>query len=175
VLDKVSNKLATSCTPPLAKQSSANSNAAGWNVDVFSGGNTGGSAPATGNDDVHNCNDAKPTASITAVNGASTVSEAGLTCPEAGCSIMVRVDQGTHALSDAARASFPGTLSLSINGQQVQSQGVGASGDYQFTYVPASDSAESLQVTIQVTDSVLYQGSDSASVSVVKAPSSGST
>ena len=175
VLDKVSNKLATSCTPPLAKQSSANSNAAGWNVDVFSGGNTGGSVPATGNDDVHNCNDAKPTASITAVNGASTVSEAGLTCPEAGCSIMVRVDQGTHALSDAARASFPGTLSLSINGQQVQSQGVSASGDYQFTYVPSSDTAESLQLSVQVTDSVLYQGNDSASVSVVKAPSSGST
>ena len=175
VLDKVSNKLATSCTPPLAKQSSANSNAAGWNVDVFSGGSTGGSAPATGNDDIHNCNDAKPTASITAVNGASTVSEAGLTCPEAGCSIMVRVDQGTHALSDPARASFPGTLSLSINGQQVQSQGVSASGDYQFTYVPSSDTTESLQLSVQVTDSVLYQGSDSASVSVVKAPSVPST
>jgi hypothetical protein len=88
---------------------------------------------------------------------------------------MVRVDQGTHALSDAARANFPGTLSLSINGQQVQSQGVSASGDYQFTYVPSSDTAESLQLSVQVTDSVLYQGNDSASVSVVKAPSSGST
>lgn len=175
VLDKVSNKLATSCTPPLAKQSSANSNAAGWNVDVFSGGSTGGSAPATGNDDVHNCNDAKPTVSITAVNGASTVGDAGLTCPEAGCSIMVRVDQGTHALNDAARASFPGTLSLSINGQQVQSQGVSASGDYQFTYVPSSDTTESLQLSVQVTDSVLYQGNDSASVTVVKAPSVPST
>ncbi|QQS19660.1 penicillin-binding protein [Candidatus Saccharibacteria bacterium] len=166
VLDKVSNKLATSCTPPLAKQTSANSNAAGWNVDVFSGGNTGGSAPATGNDDIHNCNDAKPSASITAINGASTDSQAGLTCPADGCSIMVRIDQGTHALTDSNRPSFPGTIALLVNGQSVQSQGVSASGDYQFTYVPSAGSTGAAEITVQVTDSVLYQGTDTTSVTV---------
>jgi membrane peptidoglycan carboxypeptidase len=175
VLDKVSNKLATSCTPSLAKQSSANSNASGWNVDVFSGGSTGGNAPVTGNDDVHNCNDTKPTASITAVNGASTGSQAGLTCLASGCSVMVRVDQGTYPLSDSSRTTFPGTLALLINGQQVQSQGVSVSGDYQFTYVPGDNTAESLQISVQVTDSVLYQGSDSASVTVTPVSNSGST
>lgn len=177
ILDKVSNKLATSCTPPLAKQNSANSNAAGWNVDVFSGGSTGGSAPATGNDDIHNCNDAKPTADITAINGTSTSSQAGLTCPVAGCSIMVRVDQGTHALSDGARPTFPGTLTLLVNGQSVQSQGVSASGDYQFTYVPPAGSTGSLQISVQVVDSVLYQGDDSASITIAtpEAPPASST
>ncbi len=176
VLDKVSNKIATSCTPELARQN-LGAAAANLNVDIYAGGKTGnGAAANTGNDDVHNCNDTKPTASITAVNGASTGSQATVTCPIAGCSIMVRVDQGTHALSDTARPSFPGTLSLSVNGQSVQSQGVSASGDYQFTYVPPSGSSGSLQISVQVTDSVLYQGNDSTSVTIASPePSTPST
>ncbi|MBL8122235.1 penicillin-binding protein [Candidatus Saccharibacteria bacterium] len=171
VLDKVSGKLATSCTPELAKQSSLNSNATSWNVDVFSGGSAGGAPATQGADDVHNCNDAKPSISITAINGAATSSQAGLTCPQAGCSIMAHIEQGTHALTDASRPSFPGTLSLLVNGQSVQSQAVSATGDYQFTYTPASDSGDSVQISVQVTDSVLYQGSDNASVAITK-PSS---
>jgi hypothetical protein len=88
---------------------------------------------------------------------------------------MVRVDQGTYPLSDSSRTTFPGTLALLINGQQVQSQGVSVSGDYQFTYVPGDNTAESLQISVQVTDSVLYQGSDSASVTVTPVSNSGST
>lgn len=167
VLDKVSNKLATSCTPELAKQSSLNSNAASWNVDVFAGGSTGGSAPSTGNDDVHNCNDAKPTATVTAVNGTATGSGSTLTCPLTGCTVMVHVEQGTHALTNSALyPSFPGTLTLLVNGQTVQSQGVNASGDYQFTYVPAAGSNGSIQIGVQVVDSVLYQGSDSTTATI---------
>ncbi|PID30635.1 hypothetical protein CSA80_00750 [Candidatus Saccharibacteria bacterium] len=166
-LDKVSNKLATNCTPPLAQYKARNSNAANWNVDVFAGGSTGGSAPTVSKDDIHNCNDTKPTAAITAINGASSSSQAELTCPQAGCTIRVRVDQGTHPLSSGARPDFPGTLALLINGQSVQSQAVGASGDYQFTYVPSGDEDETVQITVQVTDSVLYQASDNASVTVV--------
>ena len=174
-LDKVSNKLATSCTPPLAKQNSANSNAAGWNVDVFSGGSTGGNAPSAANDDVHNCNDTKPSASITAVNGAAASSQAGLTCPVAGCSIMVHIEEGTHPLTNSARATFPGTLLLIIGGQTVQSQAVNTSGDYQFTYVPPSDAPDSLQLSVRVSDSVLYEGTDAVTITVTKPPDSGST
>jgi hypothetical protein len=168
VLDKVSGKLATSCTPELAKQSSLNSNAVSWNVDVFAGGSAGGAPATQGNDDVHNCNDAKPSVSITAINGAATGSDVGLTCPVAGCTVMVHVEQGTFALQDSSRPNFPGTLALLINGQSVQSQAVGSTGDYQFSYTPASDSGDSVQISVQVTDSVLYQGSDNASVALTK-------
>ncbi len=170
VLDKVSNKLATSCTPAAAKQGSANSNAAGWNVDIFAGGSTGGTAPPTEKDDIHNCNDVQPTAKITAINSILANSGATISCPLAGCTVLVNVSQGTHALTDAARATFPGTLSLLVNGQSVQSQPVTATGDYQFTYVPAGDAPDSVQLTVQVTDSVLYQGSDAASVAIERTP-----
>lgn len=168
VLDKVSGKVATSCTPELAKQSSLNSNATSWNVDVFAGGSAGGAPAAQGNDDVHSCSDAKPTVSITAINGAATSGDAGLTCPLAGCTIMAHIEQGTFPLTDSTRPSFPGTIRLLVNGQSVQSQAVGATGDYQFTYTPASDSADSVQITVDVTDSVLYQGTDNASVALTK-------
>ncbi|MFZ1249321.1 MAG: transglycosylase domain-containing protein [Candidatus Saccharimonadales bacterium] len=170
VLDKVSNKLATSCTPEAAKQSSANSNAGSWNVDVFAGGTTGGSAPATENDDVHDCNDTPPSASITAVNGVATSSQAALTCPLAGCTVMIHVEQGTHALSDGSRPTFPGTLSLLVNGQSVQSQAVSSAGDYQFVYVPAADAAATMQLTAKVTDSVLYDGTSTATVTIATPP-----
>jgi hypothetical protein len=73
-LDKVSNKLATSCTPPLAKSFAANSNAASWNIDIFNGGrqSIGSSSSGTSSktsqasDDVHNCNDSPPTVTLTA-------------------------------------------------------------------------------------------------------------
>nr|MBP9761825.1 hypothetical protein [Candidatus Saccharibacteria bacterium] len=173
-LDKVSNKLATDCTPQLARINAANSNAASWNVDVFSGGSTGGSAPAAGKDDVHNCNDTQPSVSITAVNGSANGSGGSLVCPISGCTVMVHVEKGTHPLTDSARASFPGTLSLIVNGQSVQSQGVNASGDYQFTFQPPADSADNIQLGVQVTDSVLYQGTGSAAVTISRPSASAS-
>lgn len=173
-LDRVSNKVATSCTPALARMTAANSNAISWNVDVFSGGSTGGSAPTagSGSDDVHNCNDTQPSATITAVNGQA--GGGSLSCPEAGCTIMVHVEQGTHPLSDGGRPNFPGTLSLLVNGQSVQTQGVSGSGDYQFTYQPPEDSGSSLQISVQVTDSVLYQGTDSRTIAITTTTASNS-
>ena len=167
VLDKVSNKVATSCTPELAKLSSLNSNASSWNVDVFAGGSAGTtSAAGQGTDDVHNCNDVKPTVSITAVNGNVVGNGTNLTCPLTGCTIMVHVEQGTHALTDSAYPSYPGTLTLLINGQTVQSQAVSSSGDYQFTYTPSAGSSGTVQIGAQVVDSVLYQGNDTATITV---------
>jgi len=167
-LDKVSNKVATACTPSLAKQNSANSNSSSWNVDLFAGGSTGGNAPTNEKDDIHKCSDIKPSVTITAVNGAARSNGATLNCPLAGCTVMVHVEQGTHGLSDGTRP-FPGTLNLSVNGQQTTSQPVSSSGDYslQFT-VPAGQS--SATISVQVIDSVLYDGSDSAVVSVAEAP-----
>lgn len=167
VLDKVTNKEATSCTPELAKLSSANSNASSWNVDVFAGGSTGTVAPAVGKDDIHNCNDTQPSINITAVNGTATGGTN--TCPRTGCNIMVHIEQGTHALTSADRPNFPGTISLLVNGQSVQSQPVSSTGDYQFTYTPPSDVSGNVQISAQVVDSVLYQGTDSASLTIAEA------
>jgi penicillin-binding protein 1A len=171
-IDRVSNKLATSCTPPLARQTTSGGNSVTQNnVDVFAGGSTGGAAPATGADDVHNCNDTKPSVTITAVNGATV--DSTLACPISGCSVMVRVEQGTHPLNDSARPASPGTLALLVGGQSVQTQAISAAGDYQFTYTPSAGTSGSTEITVQITDSVLYQGSDATTVTVSTPTTSG--
>lgn len=167
--DKVSNKTATSCTPELAKQTGANSNSATWNVDVFAGGSAGGKSPVVGNDDIHNCNDTKPSVRITLVNN-TVVGNGTLQCPSTGgCPVKIYVEQGTHPLNDPARATFPGTLNLQANGQVVASQGVSATGDYTMTFTPPSGS--SFTLTAQVIDSVLYATTDSTTVTMPAQPS----
>lgn len=169
-IDKVSGKVATSCTPDMAKLSGANSNASSWNVDIFVGGNTGTAAASAGNDDVHNCEDSKPSVVMTVVdpttnNVASTV-DGNYVCPATGCKVVVAVVQGTHPLTDPARGDYPGTVNLTANGQTVQTQSVSASGNVTFTYVPATDANGVVQLGVQVIDSVLYDGTDSKPVSV---------
>lgn len=169
-IDKVSGKLATSCTPELAKQTTYNGNTASWNVDIFAGGNPSTTASGTGasqgNDDVHGCSDSAPTVTITAVNGTSTGGATTPTCPINGCNILVHVEAGTHPLNDSARADYPGTLRLVVNGQEVQSQKVNDSGDYTLTYTPPVDSNGSIELQAQVIDSVLYQGTDNKTISI---------
>ncbi len=166
--DKVSGLLATSCTPDAAKEKRNNSNVAKWNVDIFKGGTTSGTSTTTdATDNVHNCNDTKPSAQITSVNvGNSPVldSSGNYTCPLTGCTIMIRVDQGTHSLTDSKYAEFPGTVSLLINGKSVQSKAVSSNSTVQFTYVPSSSGT--ITIGAQVTDSVLYAGTDSVKATV---------
>jgi penicillin-binding protein 1A len=169
-IDKVSGKIATSCTPSLAKSTETNSNTATWNVDVFAGGSTSsGTATATsqGNDDVHNCNDVKPTASITAVNGVGA-SMSTLACPMTGCTVMAYIEQGTYPFTSSDRPDFPGTVNLLVNGQTVQSVPVSSSGSIQLTYTPPSGTTTgTVTMTVQVIDSVLYDDvSDPVTVTV---------
>lgn len=167
-IDKVSNKIATSCTPSLAKNVVSNANTANWNVDVFAGGSTSSTPVATeqGNDDIHNCNDTKPSASITAVNNVG-VENSALTCPVAGCTIMAYIEEGTHPLTSGDRPSFPGTVNLIVDGQTVQSSPISSGGSVPFTYVPTATAGSTIQVKVQIIDSVLYDGtSDSITVTV---------
>lgn len=167
-LDRVSNKVATSCTPPLAKQEATNSNAASWNIDIFNGGrqstgsSTSGNASATtATDDIHNCNDSLP--SVTLTTPAS--------CTPGSCTITATVTQGTHALSDPARPQFPGTLTVALDGQQIYSGTVTDSpSTITFAYSPTGTGSGTLTATI--TDSVLYQGGDTKALvySVPTAP-----
>lgn len=177
-VDKVSGLTATSCTPADAKIAPNGSTSSSLNVDIYMGGRpniSGSSAPsssssAQASDNVHSCSDQLPTATITAING-QPVSDNTATCPATGCTIMVHVEQGTHALTDSNYPDYPGTLSLIVNGQTVQSQPVNSPGDYTLTFTPSAGTSGSVQVTAQVTDSVLYQGSDTQTVTIANTTS----
>ena len=165
--DKVSGKIATSCTPALAKQTIANANVSSWNIDDFVNGKSNiGSATASGssststaaNDDVHNCNDTPPTVTLTAPDSCDT-----------SCTITATVTQGTHALTDPAYAQFPGTVTFTMGGQTLSTQNVSDSpSTVSFTYTPTSSGSDTLTAT--VTDSVLYSGTDTATLNYTAAP-----
>jgi membrane peptidoglycan carboxypeptidase len=164
-IDKVSGKLATTCTPEGAKQVVGNSNVNVWNVDVFMGGTSGNAATVTGSDDVHSCDDAMPTISM----NTPTVCN-----PPAGCTITATVTQGTHSLNDPQYPDNPGTVNFTVNGQVVKSFTVTNSpSTVSFVYVPTSDGT--VTINAQVVDSVLDQaqanGSFTAAAAAAAAPS----
>ncbi|MDB5181773.1 MAG: hypothetical protein JWP13_536 [Candidatus Saccharibacteria bacterium] len=158
--DKVSGRVATSCTPELARQTLGNSNANTWNVDQWAGGSasSGGgssSASSTATDNIHNCSDSPPSVTITAPS--TCVADNG------GCTITATVAQGTHALTDGSRAQFPGTVNFLVNGQNVKTSSVGDSpSTVTFTYMPTTSGE--ITITAQVIDSVLYQATDKATL-----------
>lgn len=135
IIDKVSNKLATDCTPELAKQQVGNANANEFSADKFVGG---GRAGTTERDDVHKCEDAKPSVTLTISGNAVTAT----------------VSQGTHPLSSDR---FKGTVNIKVDGQNVQSFEANASPS-SFTYT--ANLTGSHTVTAEVIDSVLYSNSD---------------
>ncbi len=160
-IDKVSNKVATSCTPPLAKEVQGNANVASWNIDIFNGGTpnigtgstTSKATTSSPTDDVHNCNDSPPTVTLTAPDNCDT-----------SCTVTATVTQGTHPLSDPQYSQFPGTVAFSLSGQTIHSENVSDSpSTVSFTYNPSSTGSGTLTAT--VTDSVLYQGSASQPMS----------
>lgn len=172
-IDKVSNKLATSCTPDLAKQTTTNSNVSSWNVDIFAGGTTSNNGSASnstsiGNDDVHVCGEAQPTvtAVIDTLSGsvASTDSSGNYKCQN-GCKIVATITAGAHPLTDSARPEFPGTVNLTVNGQTVQTQGISDAGNITFTYTPDPGASGTAQIGVQVIDSVLYSDTDTKTIS----------
>jgi penicillin-binding protein 1A len=139
-IDKVSNKLATSCTPPLARQLITGGNASSFSVDKFVGG--GATNSYSGNDDVHNCNDTKPSVVITVPGN----------CDQT-CNITITVIAGTHPLSSS---QFPSALTLQIDGQTVQTWSPSQGSTYDYTYTPTKDGQST--VTASIVDSVLYEG-----------------
>jgi membrane peptidoglycan carboxypeptidase len=153
VLDQVSNKVATSCTPERAKKTEGNSNANMFSVDKYV---DSGGGDTTDQDDVHKCDDAKPAVSL--------YSQAVCTVT---CTFTVTVTQGTHPLHSD---QFPGTVNLKVGGQVVQSQGVTSSpSTISFTYSPTS--AGTSTVEAEVVDSVLYSSSEGATVTFATAGS----
>jgi len=162
-LDKVSGGVATSCTPALAKETVGNSNVASWNIDMFVNGgkpnigNTSSSgssiSSSSSTDNVHNCSDSPPTITLTAPSSCTT-----------SCTITATVTQGTHDLTDSAYPDYPGTVTFTLDGKTINTQSVSDSpSTVSFTYSPSGSGTGNLTAT--VTDSVLYSGSDSATLS----------
>src|SRR5581483_90875 len=149
--------------PALAKQSlSGNAAPNSFSIDVFYGGSAASSSPGSGNDDVHNCSDSPPTITITAPSDCN-----------ASCSISATPFAGTHPLNDAQYPQFPGTVTISVNGNQICASSTISDGvPVQCNYNPTFDGSGTISAT--VTDSVLYQGSDTATANFTQvAPATG--
>jgi membrane peptidoglycan carboxypeptidase len=161
-IDKVSGKLATSCTPAAAKQYVYNANVSSWNIDIFNGGiqnigngssSTKSSTSSSASDDVHNCNDSPPTVTLTAPS----------TC-DTSCAITVTATQGTHPFTDSTNPNYPGVLTVTLNGRTIYSSRITSSPTTRsFTYTPTANGSGNIVAT--VTDSVLYSASQSTPIS----------
>lgn len=169
-MDKVSNKLATSCTPGLAKQVVGGSAPAdSLSSDIFynshgpvGGGSAGSAAATTESDDVHNCSDQTPSINLTVTDSSG---QATTNC-NATCTFVATASQGTHQLSDPQySAAGGGYINFIVNGQQVSQQAFTDTSSTTQKYVYSVTSAGQITVSAQVIDSVLYEG-DSNSVTV---------
>ncbi|MDB5164059.1 MAG: hypothetical protein JWS12_677 [Candidatus Saccharibacteria bacterium] len=156
-LDKISNKVATNCTPSLAKDNAANSNANTWNVDIFHGGTTSAGTTATTStndtDDVHNCGDLKP----------------GISLSASGNTMVASIIQGTHPLAGNTDKGA-GKVNFIANGQVIQSINI-VDGQSSYTLTSTSGLSGDVPITAQVIDSVLYDAtSDSVTANFSPSP-----
>ena len=153
VLDKVSGDLATSCTPADAKETVTGANSNNWSVDIFYPPNQTASPTqkqVNTYDTVHQCSDQPPTITLTTPQTCSNTDN-----NNQGCTIVATATQGTHPLGGS---NFGGTIDISIGGNVVKSFNVASSpSTVTFNYLPTSSGT--VDVTATVTDSVLYQAS----------------
>ncbi len=161
-IDKVSGLLATSCTPPLAREVVGNGNVDSWNIDIFvnhgkpnigTATSASSQTSSSATDNIHNCNDSPPTITLTAP----------ASCNQS-CTITATVTQGTHALFDPQYPMYPGTVTIKLGSNTIYTANVSTSpSTVSFTYTPTSSGSDTLSAS--VTDSVLYQGTDSVPMS----------
>ncbi|HUD06663.1 MAG TPA: transglycosylase domain-containing protein [Candidatus Saccharimonadales bacterium] len=174
IIDKVSNLLATSCTPALARQTLNGQNTGKFSIDLFwpigTTVSTNTSVP-TQYDDIHQCGEAQPAISILNGNPA---------CSGSSCTLDVSITQGAHPLS---AATFPLTVNILVDGASQAANcsfspdptanppPASVTGTCSFNYSPGSGTHT---VVAQVVDSVLDSGKTSA-INVLTITSAGST
>lgn len=172
-IDKVSGGIATSCTPAAARQTVGGANDNSFSADEFfpvgksaASSSASSSSTTATTDSVHNCDDAKPSVTLTAPQTCSSTDNGGQ-----GCQITVVASQGTHPLGGG---TYGGTVSVSVNGSSIGSQAVSDSpSTVTFFYKPTSTG--SVSVTATVVDSVLYETSQSATINTVADVQTGMT
>jgi membrane peptidoglycan carboxypeptidase len=145
-IDKVSEKKATECTPPLAIEEVAEGNAAQYSSDPFYDSATNSQET----DDIHKCEDIKPSISVAVFDNGN-----------GDYTIEVSVGAGSHPI---ASEKFSGSLTVSINGSVIidGTKNIAGPGLFQFNY--KSTLEETATVTARVTDSVLYEAQNSIDV-----------
>lgn len=146
VMDKVSGKVATECTPERAKEKTSNAAANQFSADKFVAG--GAASSITGEkDDVHKCGDSPPSVTLIKAPAGSSYN------------LSVSVGQGTHAISSD---KFKGTVNYIVDGQIVRSFEITGPGNglAAFTYTP--DFTGTKGISAQVIDSALYDASSAA-------------
>lgn len=144
-IDIVSNKLATDCTPPRAKQNAAGASPNEFSADRFNG--TAG-ANTSERDDVHKCEDAKPSITLTVTGTAPNFT------------LTATVAQGTHPITSDR---FAGKVNFLVDGNVVHSANVGASPQtVSFNYTGTGGGNH--EISAEVIDSVLYDAKDTKSV-----------
>ena len=159
-IDKVSNKLATNCTPESAKQNLSGGAAPNaFSVDIFYPPGQGASAASNANtgatDDVHQCSDSPPTINLTATQNADKT-----------YTITAFVSAGTHPFNDSNYSQFPGTITFSLGGNIIRTASVNDPQDnITFNYMPTQGGT----LTATVTDSVLYSASATADINFTQA------
>lgn len=146
-IDIVSNKLATDCTPGRAKKDANNANANIFSSDRFV---AGGGTNTTERDDVHRCEDAKPSITLTAPGSCDN-----------NCTFTATATQGTHPISSDR---FRGTINFLIDGQVVQSFSVDSSPATVSLNYNVAVGGGNHNVTAEIVDSVLYDASDSRTI-----------
>jgi hypothetical protein len=156
-IDKVSGKLATACTPPLALDTVYSSaiqpeitkaeNPSQYQLWLTAlqraGYSTGGGDLPTDSDDKHSCSDTKPVVNIVGANGGGPYN------------FTVQVESGTFTANK---------LQVYFDDQIISTQDINGSGSYPVTYSPTQTGSHTIKAV--VTDAGLYQGTDEQTVSV---------
>jgi membrane peptidoglycan carboxypeptidase len=152
VIDQVSGKLATECTPDLAKKETEEGDAATYSTDPF----VGGANSTEDKDDVHKCDDVKPSVTL-------TINSVGVDEYE----FVASVTQGTHAWSSD---KFKGSINFKVDGEILSGGSFEVNSNGTFTYPSyAPDESGPKTITVEVTDSALYSGSASETYEFVVA------
>ncbi len=163
-IDKVSGKLATECTPDLAKDTAYSSailpeitkaenpsQYLNWLTALQRAGysTSGGDLP-TDADNVHHCDDVKPTVVINGAGGGGPYN------------LNIKVNSGTFTANK---------LEVYFDDQIVSTQVIDGTGTYPVSYAPTTTGSHDFKAV--VTDAALYQGSDDKSVTVTNSGGGG--
>ena len=159
VIDTVSGDLATDCTPDRAREEitsygmqaelpSDDPSFGRWNAPVQAlanerGVGSGGSIPDE-ESDVHDCDDSPPSVSFSSTEDEQEVGD---------IEIVVEVERGTHAVDETT---------ITYNGEAIET--FSGSGTHDFTF--SADQADDYSFEAEVVDDVLYDSTDSITVSV---------